>query len=80
MSICVLGDNLGENGLAAREVELPCVCCGGSDGEEEGEGARRQVEALVYHEQHQQSGRGWRGGRSLPASHNHTRELSVEKG
>ena len=43
-------------------------------------GARRQVEALVYHEQHQQSGRGWRGGRSLPASHNHTRELSVEKG
>ena len=39
MSICVLGYILGENGLASREVELPCVCCGGSDGEEEGEGA-----------------------------------------
>ena len=47
MSVCVLGDILGENGLAARKVELLCVCCGGSDGEEEGEGARRQVEALV---------------------------------
>ena len=40
-------------------------------------GQSRQVEALVYH---QQSGGGWRGGRSLPASQNHTRELRVKKG
>ena len=42
----------------------------------EGSATGRQVEASVHHQQ--QSGGGWRGGRSLPASQNHTWAESEE--